>query len=149
MSKSKNLIGKVRVMKSEVMPWHEFTLRRGHFFGETEDGIYFVSGLEKSRRGNYYKVYLCDKLHDGEQEHLEWKAYWLPASNSLIKKIAAAVPEREALGIYGVEFGEYSAQFLNSNLTTHEPKPYNCEFKSRSEGKVMKREQYMVTYTYS
>lgn len=149
MSKSKNLIGKVRVMKSEVMPWHEFTLRRGHFFGETEDGIYFVSGLEKSRRGNYYKVYLCDKLHDGEQEHLEWKAYWLPASNSLIKKIAAAVPEREALGIYRVEFGEYSAQFLNSNLTTHEPKPYNCEFKSRSEGKVMKREQYMVTYTYS
>ena len=149
MSKSKNLIGKVRVMKSEIMPWHEFTLRRGHFFGETEDGIYFVSGLEKSRRGNCYKVYLCDRLHDGEQEHLEWEAYWLPASNSLIKKIAAAVPEREALGIYGVEFGEYSAQFLNSNLTTHEPKPYNCGFKSRSEGKVMKREQYMVTYTYS
>lgn len=131
MSKSKNLIGKVRVMKSEVMPWHEFTLRRGHLFGETEDGIYFVSGLEKGK-GNRYKVYLCDRLHDGEQEHLEWKAYWLPDSNSLVKKIAEAVSEREALGIYGVDFGEYSAEFLNSNLTSKQPTPFKTNFRNKS-----------------
>lgn len=131
MSKSKNLIGKVRVMKSEVMPWHEFTLRRGHFFGETEDGIYFVSGLEKGK-GNRYKVYLCDKKHSNEQEHLEWKAYWLPDSNSLVKKIAEAVSEREALGIYGVDFGEYSAEFLNSNLTSKQPTPFKTNFRNKS-----------------
>lgn len=67
--KSERLINKGRVAINYNQPWRGFTLQRGHIFGETADGIYFVSGLEcRAGRQNeslfvYHFTHLPGSLH--------------------------------------------------------------------------------------
>lgn len=115
--------GIIRISLHNNIHWRNFTLQKGHFFGETEDGIYFVSGLEKGY-GKSVKVYLCD-TSTGDYV---WKAQYFTSQNPLVKAILAAVPERKRLGIEKVElirkpFMESSTGY-NPNITTSEYLPY-------------------------
>lgn len=96
-NKSKALRGQVRISLYYNNPWRGFTLQRGHFFGQDENGDYFVCGLEHGSN-NTIAVYAMN-------EHgAKWYKYYLPVSHPLCQRILAAIPERKALGISGVEF---------------------------------------------
>ncbi|MPM22635.1 hypothetical protein SDC9_69093 [bioreactor metagenome] len=98
MSKSKELKGQVRISRRWNQPWRGFTLQRGHFYGETKDGIFFVSGLEKHH--DQIKVYICD-TSSGDYV---WTARFLQSNDELVQHIKKAIPERKSLGIDRVEF---------------------------------------------
>lgn len=124
MSKAKFLKGKARVSSQYNQPWHGFTLQRGHFYGETLTGVYFVSGLE-TRPDGKIKVYLCKPTM--YCDNYNWKAYWCDPKAAIIATILEAMPRRAAMGIDCVEFQPLERQKIDykPRLTSEKPYPYD------------------------
>lgn len=121
--KAQRLIGKARVCDRYNQPWRGFTLQRGHFFGETTDGVYFVSGLE-SRKDGKIKVYLgTAHLYSNEYN---WSVHWCDADNYIVGLCVAEIPRRKRMGIERVEFQPLERQRTgyNPRLTTERAYPY-------------------------
>lgn len=94
-SYAKKMFGQVRICTKFNLHWHNFTLQRGHLYGQNKDG-YFVSALEPGKPGTI-KVYRA-----GRDE--QWEVCYLKMSDELTQKLKEAVMRRQEMGINGVEF---------------------------------------------
>jgi len=133
---SKRLKGVVRISTQYNQPWRGFTLQRGHFYGQTESGVFFVSGLDKNSRGEI-KAYLCAvSLYS---DTYKWKAYWLSPDSQLAHMLIEAVPKRKALGIDKVEFKPASKETIKEKRVTCKP---DCEYEPIHVFKKFKTTRY-------
>lgn len=120
-TKAQRLKGKARVSDRYNQPWRGFTLQRGHFYGETVDGVYFVTGLE-SRKDGKVKVYLgTAHLYSNEYN---WTVHWCDPGSHIVQLCIAEIPRRNRLGIDHVEFKPLEKQKTGYNPRTTSEKPY-------------------------
>lgn len=117
--------GQVRISTRYNQLWRGFTLQRGHFFGETLEGQYWVSGLQRGQGGTV-KVYFCDVNSD----EYHWSFDYLPRDHPLVKQIFEAIPRRKAMGIENVEWEPLHKQKVNfpDRLTTQQPTHYKSMY---------------------
>lgn len=132
MTKAKQLRGKVRISEYYNNPWPVparmggFTLQRGHFYGQSENGgYYWVTALEKC--GMLVKFYIC---FPRPGMPLVWEKKYLSPADPLVEKVLKAVPRRREMGINSVEKMPIEQQLkhgwgrYNPRITTRPPFPY-------------------------
>lgn len=112
-----NLRGTVRICKQYNEHWRDFTLQRGHFFGQDYDGDFFVSAYEPGKHPNTIIVYAKAEFN-GVWERLE-----LPIENDLCVRIKAALKVRESMGIKRVEHQPRYLQIKHERVPFPKGKP--------------------------
>lgn len=96
-NKAAKLFGKVRISQTYGQRWHDFTLQKGHMFGEDKDGFFVTAG--EPRKHSTIIVYRCKGVPAANPDFYRWHAVLEHKGTELYAKIMQCKAENPGLKV--------------------------------------------------